>query len=534
MGIGLGVVVVATGAFAVGAKSASADGMCGPDGMQALGGDQVTCTFTDHTKRLVFHRPAGVSSVFATAEGASGGNAAPAGTDPGHGGFGKPGGIGSATLDLTNHPALYMFIGGNGGEPDLGCVSAGGRGGLSGEDSGGGEISESGSGGGGGQGTGTSCAGGGGGGGTFVMGSDDGTPADSNPLLVAGGGGGGGGGDAGVAGSDGGQGGGAVDTSVDGEGTEGGNSGDHGGTGGGGGEDGTRGSGGNGAAATAAGGGGGGGGGGYLGGEGGALGGGGGGGCGFTDVDNHCDEVPDGIASADSNAFHTAQIASVTFTFTLSNGAAPTNPTIPTAPANPANPANADRGGHHNGNDPNPNTNPQRSLLPTATALCNPQIGFCKIGPIVGPDSVFNVTAQGGTSRATLFGTLQGGSRPNCPGYAEMNRDWLMFGFQDPLAGSSWRKASTLTTRHRLARAQAVARSQKMQICFEAPYRFRTRPGYALGGHNALFDGVLPDCTGGGRRPCVSARQVLQHKGGWVVRLTFRVPANSQDPKALG
>jgi hypothetical protein len=172
-------------------------------------------------------------------------------------------------------------------------------------------------------------------------------------------------------------------------------------------------------------------------------------------------------------------------------------------------------------------------MQPTTTTTCNPQVGFCKIGPIVGLDSVFNVTARGGSNRATLFGTLQGGLRPNCPGYAEINSDWLWFGFQDPLSGSDWRKSSTLTTRHKMGRAAALVMSKKMQICFEAPYRFVTRPGYALGGHNNVYDGVLPDCAGG-RQPCVMTRQVLKHKRGWVVRLTFRVPASDKDPKALG
>jgi hypothetical protein len=134
-----------------------------------------------------------------------------------------------------------------------------------------------------------------------------------------------------------------------------------------------------------------------------------------------------------------------------------------------------------------------------------------------------------------LFGTLQSGLKPNCPNYSEMNGDWLAFGFQDPVAGSTWRKASTLTTRHKLSHADATALSKKMQICFEAPYRFPTRPGYQLGGHNSVFDGVLPDCSGGSTaQPCVTKREVRKVKGGWVVRFAFRIPANDKDPKALG
>jgi hypothetical protein len=199
-------------------------------------------------------------------------------------------------------------------------------------------------------------------------------------------------------------------------------------------------------------------------------------------------------------------------------------------------------GGHTN--DPNTNTNPPvptpTEAARTATTSCNPRLGVCSVRPPAGPDSAFSVTARGGTAKALLFGTLQGGAKPNCPNYTEMNSDWLAFGFRNPVAGSSWRKTATLTTQHKMSRGAALALSRTMQICFEAPYRFLTRAGYGLGGHNALFDGVLPDCgalgkgTRGYARPCVISRQLVAMKGGWVVRFTFRVPANSRDPKALG
>jgi hypothetical protein len=230
------------------------------------------------------------------------------------------------------------------------------------------------------------------------------------------------------------------------------------------------------------------------------------------------------------HGFHVAQVPSIMLIFGAANPQSVPSP----GPGGPGG-GHPIPGGHHanNNNDPNPNTNPA-PVEPQTTASCEPRIGFCRIGPIVGPDSVFYVTARGGTNQAVLFGTLQGGLQPNCPNYHEMNRDWLAFGFQDPVAGSTWRKVSTLTTRHKLSRTDATALSKKMQICFEAPYRFPTRPGYQLGGHNNVFDGVLPDCTGGGRQPCVATRQVLPRKGGWVVRFAFRVPASDKDPKALG
>jgi hypothetical protein len=267
--------------------------------------------------------------------------------------------------------------------------------------------------------------------------------------------------------------------------------------------------------------GGGGGGGGRFGGHGGDQGEGGGGGSGLPSG---------GPADVSPASFHAAQVGG-SFAITFRPPGAGSNPPLP-------------KGGGPSSNDPNPNTNPPQptpgDVRRTTTVLCEPRVGQCRVGPIVGPDSVFNVFASGGTSRAELFGTLQGGGRPDCPNYTELNSDWLAFGFRDPLAGSTWRKLSTLTTRHKLPRRAAAALSRRMQVCFEAPYRFVTRDGYALGGHNALFDGVLPDCTAlpdrgrAGASPCVASRQVLSRHGGWVVRFAFRVPANSKDPKALG
>jgi len=238
--------------------------------------------------------------------------------------------------------------------------------------------------------------------------------------------------------------------------------------------------------------------------------------------------------------FHEAQAGSVMLIF--GNVIAPSE--TPNQPQAPGGPAETPPGGHHDGNDPNPNTNPDvpgaNAVANTVTAECNPRIGVCTVRPPAGPDSQFAVTARGGDSRALLFGTLMGGSRPDCPNYNEINADWVAFGFRNQLAGSSWHKTAKLTTRHKLSHDGAVLLSKKMQICFEAPYRFLTRDGYQLGGHNAVFDGVLPDCSalaGGaerGMRPCVATRQILARHGGWVVRFIFQVPANSKDPKALG
>jgi hypothetical protein len=96
-----------------------------------------------------------------------------------------------------------------------------------------------------------------------------------------------------------------------------------------------------------------------------------------------------------------------------------------------------------------------------------------------------------------------------------------------------------MTQRQKMSKAVASALAQKMQVCFAAPYKFPTRPGYRLGTQGPDRVGVLAECgTVRGRNgrpmPCVASRDILKVKGGWTVRLTFRIPANSKDPKALG
>jgi hypothetical protein len=64
--------------------------------------------------------------------------------------------------------------------------------------------------------------------------------------------------------------------------------------------------------------------------------------------------------------------------------------------------------------------------------------------------------------------------------------------------------------------------------------------GIAL--HDASYDGVLPQCRAvrvrpplpGVQTPCVASRDILRSGNGWTVRIAFRVPAGTQDPKALG
>jgi hypothetical protein len=526
--VGVTTAMITTGLLATAPKARALDSHC-----EGQPNGQIVCHF-DIPGHVVFQAPSGFSVADAILQGAAGGSGEASGG--GTGGAGGAGGTTTGMLNLpsSNGPTLDVYVGDEGqaatdAHADCDAGSSGGESdGIHGQGGDSGSVD------------GGTC-GGGGGGGTFIMLPGE-RPDETNHFpLAAAGGGGGGGTDSTNPGGDGGTPAGTGDTGTfggkPGTQTDGGDGGvfvpDPGSTNGNG-RDGKRGFGGDGgnggfagcnttvAGCETSGGGGGGG---FYGGGGGAAGFGGGGGSGCMNcadlaTDYRTTAIPGAPGSnAPGPVFHMAQVGSILLTF--GNGMSP--------------PGGRPIDHHHSSgnNDPNPNTNPARTTARTTTATCEPRLGFCRVGPIVGPDSVFNVTASGGTHNAVLYGTLQGGARPRCPGYAGMNADWLAFGFQQPLAGSTWHKESTLTTRHKLTRAAALALSQQMQICFEAPYSFPTRPGYELGGQNKTFDGVLPDC-GGGNHLCVAARKVLQRKGGWVVRLTFRVPANAQDPKALG
>jgi hypothetical protein len=155
----------------------------------------------------------------------------------------------------------------------------------------------------------------------------------------------------------------------------------------------------------------------------------------------------------------------------------------------------------------------------------------------------FGAASVGGRDRAVLFATRNGGdTKPDCPGYRESFTDWVQFGFQDPARGAIYRKIATFTLHRRLSRTAAAAEARRLQICFEAPYRFTNRPGYRVEQQGSVFAGVLPQCPtlirgqipADAATPCVSDRQVVRSGDGWVVRITFRIPASRQDPKALG
>jgi hypothetical protein len=109
----------------------------------------------------------------------------------------------------------------------------------------------------------------------------------------------------------------------------------------------------------------------------------------------------------------------------------------------------------------------------------------------------------------------------------------VQFGFRAN-AGSTFEKTGRITTRRALTRAQAVRLLSRRQVCFEAPYRFATASGFALGRHGQVFLGVLPDCRSGLRGPCVKSRHEVRVGYGWGVRIVFYVPPSKHDPKALG
>jgi hypothetical protein len=135
-----------------------------------------------------------------------------------------------------------------------------------------------------------------------------------------------------------------------------------------------------------------------------------------------------------------------------------------------------------------------------------------------------------------------GGAKPDCPGYRSTFTDWVQFGFTQAERGAGFRKTVAFTARRITDHPAAAAAARSLQICFEAPYRFLPRAGYGIALHDASYDGVLPQCRAVRVRPplpavqtpCVATREVVRSGNGWTVRIAFRVPAGTQDPKALG
>ncbi|HEX3613974.1 MAG TPA: glycine-rich protein [Sporichthyaceae bacterium] len=511
------------------------------------------CTYADQGNVGEVDFPAGVTSAKLIMRGADGGSG---GSSTAAGGAGGAGGTWTVTVVKPASGKLFLYIGSVGGSNA--CSGEAGSGGLSGGfDEGvvtGGD--------GGAPASGTSCVGGGGGGATFVMSTDElseGQFDQNSVLAVAGGGGGGGGGSStspGGRGGDGGQG----AASEDGQpspGTSGGLSGNNGGAPGGGFPSG-------GSDYTTDGGGGGGGG--FVGGGSGTDGGGGGGGCQYPQTGaTGCVPEEAGVIRQAHAARHAKHDAKPHRSAPPTPAAAPkaiavpaslTKPDPPkhkrvhiaalgqggqvqvvfpgnTPPINPPPPA-----GHHgtSSNDPgvDASNDPDRQRPDTDQMVCSPLAGICSVNPPPGANTVFTISASGGNESATLFGTLYGGSHPSCPGYTPVTDDWVAFGFRDASAGRSWHKAGTLTTRQSLGRAGAAAQLRRLQICFAAPYRFRTGAGYRMGRDgDGEWTGVLPSCRAAAA-PCISHRSLVRQGPGWVARIEFRAPAGRQDPKALG
>ncbi len=496
------------------------------------GGGVATCEYADPTQVGEFKVPQRVTKLRVTLRGGEGGDgSSEAGGGPE--GQGGAGGLTIHTVTVSPGQILHALIGEGGVDLGLGaCLSEGFGGASGGYD--GPNMSPAITGGDGGSPTGTWCVGGGGGAGTFLMRKDQ-LPTEYQPLAAAGGGGGGSGGMRNVAtgGSDGGKGGaGAQDGAGPNPGEVGG--GDQGGGDGGGA------------------GGGGGGGGGYLGGGGGGAGSGGAGGCG----------VPETV-SCEGSAYISSTTAPATYRAASLNGSLIIEYTVPAPTGGPGNgqpppdvPIDPDPhgSGHPSSNDPNRNTNPKSDPKPlpgmdpnTDTALCKPEKKICTVS-VSGPDSRFRIDAENGKQTAVLFATMNGNYRPasleasgkpNCPNYAEQNSDWVQFGFTEPARGRTWHKTAYMTQRQKMKRAAATAMAQKLQICFAAPYKFPTRPGYRLGTQGSDWVGVLTECGSvrkakGRPVPCVLTREIVKVKKGWTVRITFKIPANGKDPKALG
>jgi hypothetical protein len=511
------------------------------------------CTYADQNNIGEVDFPPAANSAQLIMRGADGGNGGNFSTaDPG--GAGGAGGTWTVTVARPTSGKLFLYLGSTGGSG--GCTSGFGAGGSSGSDTDDGGVTTGGDGA---RASGGTCAGGGGGGGTFVTDQPAAGSFDQTSVLaVAGGGGGGGGGSSTSPGGRGGDGGHGA-ASEDGQpnpGTSGGLSGNNDGEPGGGFPSG-------GSDDTTDGGGGGGGG--FVGGGSGTNGGGGGGGCQFPQTGaTQCVPEEAGVIRQAHAARHAKPDAKPHRSAPPTPAAAPKAIAVPaslakpdpprhkrvhiaalgqgqvqvvfpgnTPPINPPPPA-----GHHgsSSNDPgvDASNDPDRQRPDTDQMVCSPLAGICSVNPPPGANTLFTISASGGNESATLFGTLYGGSHPSCPGYTPVTDDWVAFGFRDASAGRSWHKAGTLTTRQSLGRAGAAAQLRRLQICFAAPYRFRTGAGYRMGRDgDGEWTGVLPSCRAAAA-PCVSHRSLVRQGTGWVARIEFRAPAGKQDPKALG
>jgi hypothetical protein len=165
----------------------------------------------------------------------------------------------------------------------------------------------------------------------------------------------------------------------------------------------------------------------------------------------------------------------------------------------------------------------------------------CVVTPPAGEDTAFTVLARGGTTDAVLTAETNSGTAPDCANYRERSDDWVRVVFTDAEAGSTWDKLVSLTDRQPLARSAAVRAARKAEVCFSAPYRFRTKRGFPLttvADGSGDLQGVLATCRPGRRddppSPCLLKRSLVKVAGGWVVRLVAYTPARAEDPGYRG
>lgn len=185
-------------------------------------------------------------------------------------------------------------------------------------------------------------------------------------------------------------------------------------------------------------------------------------------------------------------------------------------------------------------TAPETTVAGLVRAECAPG-STCLVTPPPGEQTAFKVVARDGTTAAVLTAELDGGPAPDCANYRERSDDWVRVGSADPQAGGTWNKVVSLTERQPVGRAAALRQAGTAEICFSAPYRFRTKRGYpltAVAGDSGDVQGVLAACRPGRRdtppSPCLLKRSIVQVAGGWVVRVVAFTPARAEDPAYRG
>ena len=179
----------------------------------------------------------------------------------------------------------------------------------------------------------------------------------------------------------------------------------------------------------------------------------------------------------------------------------------------------------------------------SAEVVCTPAQNVCQTVEMAGKTHRFVAAATGGVRVATLRAKVFQNAGRRCPGFGPGDTDWLQVGFTDLVAGSSWTKLVAITSSNGLARATAATAVGSALVCFEAPYRFFTRPGFRLDKGptgTGPYRGVLASCAtvdstfpieARGRiqpLPCVqSTRAVPAAGGGFAISHLVRIPRDA-------